>query len=88
MSDTIYTATFTLVQEGLTGPVTPKLEFNPKVDPTVEDHPAIYEYMSHLALTFIRQAQIIDENGEITDDESFQQLELDLSINPDVETKH
>lgn len=78
MSDT-YIAKFTLIQEGLAGMVTPKLEFLPRVDPTKEEVPAIYEYLSNIALDFIRTAGIIDENNEIVDEEAFDRVELDLT---------
>lgn len=82
MSDTnVYTATFTLTQEGLDGMVTPTLDFSPHVDPIDEAAPAIYEYMSTIALDFLKQVNILDEDNEILDESGFDRLELNLSSN-------
>jgi hypothetical protein len=78
----LYTATFTLTQLGLDGLVTPSLKFSPHVDPTQEEHPAIYEFMSQMVLNFIRQMNVIDSGNDVTDDEAFAQMELDLSDDP------
>lgn len=56
-----YVASFTLVQDGLDGEVTPKLDFLPLVDPIQEDAPAIYEYMSTVALNFLRTVNVLDD---------------------------
>lgn len=81
--NTQYTATFTLTQDGLDGEVTPSLEFNPLVNPVEEDAPAIYEYMSNVVLNFLRMVNMIDDTNQIVDDEAFEQLSLDLSVDTD-----
>lgn len=83
--DTIFTATFKLVQNGLDGEVTPTLDFSPLVDPNTEETPAIYEYMSNRALDFLRMANVIDSGNDIIDPTAFQQVELNLST---TDTKH
>jgi hypothetical protein len=88
MTENTYTATFSLTQIGLDGLVTPSLKFSPHVDPTVEDHPAIYEFMSNIVMNFIRQMNVIDVDNEIIVDEAFDQLELDLSDDPLPGTVH
>lgn len=79
MKNDTYTATFTLVQDGLDGEVTPTLEFSPLVDPATEEAPAIYEFMSDIALRFLRQVNVLDDENNIIDPEGFDRLELDLS---------
>ena len=78
--NTHYTATFKLTQDGLDGEVIPSLEFNPLVNPVEEDAPAIYEYMSNVVLNFLRVVNMIDDTNQIVDDEAFEQLSLDLSV--------
>jgi hypothetical protein len=77
----IYTATFTLEQDGLKGTIIPKLTFNPKINPLTEEVPAIYEYMSTMSLNFLRQVRAIDENGEIVNGDEWDRVKLDLSNN-------
>ena len=80
MSNTknIYTATFTLTQEGLGGMVVPKLEFNPMLDPTSEEAPAIYEYMSGIALRFLRTVNAIDDNLNVVDENEWSKVQLNV----------
>ena len=78
--NTQYTATFTLTQDGLDGEVNPRLQFDPLVNPVEEDAPAIYEYMSNVVLNFLRVVNMVDDNNKIIDDEAFEQLSLDLSV--------
>lgn len=80
---TQYTATFKLVQDGLDGEVTPALEFNPLVDPMEEEAPAIYEYMSNIALNFLHLANVIDDEGKLLDPDKLDTVELNLSTEPE-----
>lgn len=83
MTDTtnrLFTATFTLEQDGIHGMVTPKLAFDPMIDPSMEEVPGIYEYMSDVSLQFLRFMKAIDSNNNpILDHPVFEQLELGLS---------
>lgn len=80
-----YTATFSLKQNGLDGEVTPHLEFSPLVDPTDEEAPAIYEYMATVALTFLRQVNVIDEKNELLEPDGLDNVVLNVKT---PETRH
>lgn len=84
--EVIYRATFTLEQTGLDGPVTPKLEFHPLVEDPREA-PAIYGYMSHELLKFLRMVNIIDENNEVIEKEYLDGVELHLTDEDNGETR-
>lgn len=75
---TKYVATFTLTQDGLAGEVTPSLEFLPLVSPGDEETPAIYEYMSTMALKFLQQVRVIDEHFNPINENSLDGMELNV----------
>lgn len=75
----IYTAVFTLRQEGMNGEITPILEFLPLVDPTLQEAPAIYEYMSNVVLQFLRTINAIDEDLQIIDEDEWGRVQLALT---------
>lgn len=81
---TEYTATFTLTQIGKEGPVTPSLEFIPLIEDPSES-PAIFECMAHVYLNWLKMMQIIDENGEVIDQEYLDQTDIRASA---PSTKH
>ena len=62
----MYTATFTLTQDD-EGMVTPSLVFDPLIDPSKDDAPPIYGFMADCALSFFRAAELIDDNGNMTE---------------------
>ena len=74
----MYTATFKLEQDEH-GMVTPSVAFDPKVNPTDESAPAIYDYMAQVAMDFLRQVDLVDENGDWASDEASAMISLDLS---------
>lgn len=76
--NTIYRASFTLEQEGLSGPITPKMKLEPMVNPATEQVPAVYEYISTMALNFLRQVRAIDENNEVLDEDQWDQVGLEV----------
>lgn len=73
--NTKYTATLTLTQDGLEGDVYSNLKFDPLIDQNNQDDegnlviPASYELMSVAAEAFLHSAGILDENGNILDEE-------------------
>lgn len=73
-----YKATFSLEQEGLRGEIVPKMSLEPLVNPMTEEVPAIYEYMSTIALRFLRQVRAIDENNEILDEDEWEKVGLEV----------
>lgn len=75
----VYTAVFTLRQQGLDGEVIPTLEFHPLIDPTQTEAPAIYEYMSNTVLTFLRLVNAIDSDLQIVDQEEWDRVRLTLT---------
>lgn len=74
----MYVATFKLEQDEH-GMVTPSVAFDPKVDPADNNAPAIYGYMAEVALDFLRQVDLVDENGDWASDEASAMISLDLS---------
>ena len=61
--NTIYTATFTLTQEGMDGDVVSSLTCSPELD---VDNPAfVHVAMSEIGQLFLYRAGIIDKNGEL-----------------------
>jgi hypothetical protein len=75
----VYTAVFTLRQTDLDGEVIPTLEFLPLVDPTQQEAPAIYEYMSNVVLQFLRTVNAIDEDLQIVDQDEWDRVQLTLT---------
>lgn len=73
-----YTATFTLIQEGKDGMITPKLKFSPMLNPADEEAPAIYEYMSNFALRFLRQINAIDDRMQPVDEAQWEKVQLEV----------
>jgi hypothetical protein len=74
----VYRATFTLEQEGLKGPITPKMSLDPMVNPMTEEVPAIYEYISTMAMNFLRQVRAVDDNNEVLDEDQWSRVGLDV----------
>lgn len=73
-----YRASFTLEQNGLAGPITPKMQLDPMIDPDTQEVPAIYEYISSVALNFLRQVRAIDENNEVLDEDEWSRVGLEV----------
>lgn len=73
-----YIATFKLEQDD-NGMVTPSVTFDPKVDPANENAPAIYGYMAEVAMDFLRQVDLVDEDNNWASDEAAAMISLDLS---------
>jgi hypothetical protein len=74
-----YTATFTLTQEGLDGELRSSLTFSPLLtdqEVVFGEAPDAYNIMSHLVEQFLFIAGVIDEEGDVVDQEGYDNLNL------------
>ena len=74
----MYTAIFKLEQDD-NGMVTPSVTFDPKVDPTADEAPAIYNYVAEIALDFLKQVELVDEEGNWASEEAMNAVGLNTS---------
>lgn len=81
-----HTATFTLVTDNA-GVTTPDLTFNPLVDPSKEEAPAIYNFMSRVAIEFLKEAGLVDDDNLWVSQEAADGVHLTLG-SPSSTTEH
>lgn len=77
---TKYTATLTLTQDGLDGDIISKLKFDPLIgldDIDADGNlivPEVFELMSIAAQSYLQAAGILNEHGELIDEEKLREV--------------
>jgi hypothetical protein len=73
-----YTAKFTLSQDGVDSELFSKLQMEPRIkldDPTF---PSAYHVASHIATTYLVMVGVIDENGDLVDEDALDNVSLNV----------
>lgn len=78
-ADINYKATFTLEQTGIDGEVISTLKFDPLPE-NAEDRVMAYDFMAGLAQVYLHEIGVIDEEGNLIDEDEFHStVNLDVS---------
>lgn len=75
----VYTTRFVLSQDDLDSPIFSKLTMEPRISVNDPTFPSAYEACSYLATTWLIMAGVIDEQGNLLDDDSLDNTELKVS---------
>jgi hypothetical protein len=76
INDIKFTTTLVLSQDEIDGPVYSKLNMEPKLKVGDEGFPMIYEANSYLATAWLQMAGVIDEEGNVVDDDALDNVDL------------
>lgn len=76
-----FVTSFTLAQDEPEGPVFASLSFNPKVAPSF-DQPTSYGLVSVLFNTWLYMVGILNEDGELVDEDQLDLISFDIKENP------
>lgn len=89
MSKGPFTASFTLTQETPTAPIYSTLELSPRIGNDSDEIPQVYEIMCKYATDYLYLAGMVDEEGNLVDEEAFhEQTKIKATPKPASNRKH